>query len=302
MLLLTGCGVTPIKYDDSMLDGALINDTSLTDPTFRVSSRPDIDSLDRNKPIIICVHGYCACTYEWEEFRDYAQTDGRVYTSLVLLGAHGRDMKDFENSTWEQWQAPIMQEYDTLVKLGFKKISLAGSSTGGTLILEYLSRNAFDGKTVLPANFFFIDPLVVPSSKLLHIVNVVGPILGNSPVERKTDAEKRHWYTNRPASTLEELNELCELMRGKLESGISLPSGAKAICYKSDNDDSVDPVTALLIYKGLKDALGSKIEVQMVKSDFHVFTELKARAIVTEADKTLQKRVFGEMIEKTIAK
>jgi carboxylesterase len=300
--VLTGCGITPISYDNSMLDGPLINDTSLTDPTYRVSTRPDIDTLDRNCPVIICVHGYTACTYEWQEFRDFAQADGRVFTSLVLLGGHGRDIQDFENSTWEQWQAPIMQEFDTLVKLGFTRISLAGSSTGGTLILEYLGRDAFRGKAVFPQRFFFIDPIVVPSAKLLHIVPVVGPVLGNSPVERKTEAEKRHWYTNRPASTLEELNDLCELVRGKLENGVSLPGDARATCYKSDADETVDPVTALLIYKGLTNADGSKIDVQMMASNLHVFTELAARESVTDADKALQKRVFIEMIEKAVAK
>ena len=300
-LVMAGCGLNKITYDNSMLDGPLVNDSSLVDPTFRVSSRPDRDSLDRNKPVIICAHGYTACTYEWEEFRDFAQADGRVYTSLVLLGGHGRDIQDFENTTWQQWQAPIMEEYDSLVKLGFKHLCLAGSSTGGTLIMEYISRKAFDGKAVLPEKFFFIDPIVVPSSKLLHIISVVGPLLGNSPVERKTEAEKRHWYTNRPASTLEQLNDLCELMRSRLENGFSLPQDASATCYKSDVDDSVDPVTAVLIYKGLSDAKGAKIDVQMVRSDFHVFTQLAARVSVTAADRALQKRVFAEMIERSVA-
>jgi carboxylesterase len=299
-LLAVGCGITPIKYDNSMLDGPEVNDTSFSDPTFLLSTHPDLASFDRNRPVIICAHGYLACTYEWEEFRDYAMNNGQIYTSLVLLGAHGRDIEDFEGSTWKQWQAPIMAEYDTLVKLGFKRICLAGSSTGGTLLLEYLSRNAFNGKAVLPEEFFFIDPIVVPSAKLLHIVNVVGPILGNSPVERTTEAERRHWYTNRPASTLAELNSLCELMRDKLENGFSLPAGAHAKCYKSKVDDSVDPVTALLIYKGLTDDGGKKIDVEMVESDFHVFTQLASRITVDDADRELQKRVFDEMIKRAV--
>ena len=41
------CGITPIEYDDTYLDGALIQDTSLTDPTFQLSSHPEIDTFDR---------------------------------------------------------------------------------------------------------------------------------------------------------------------------------------------------------------------------------------------------------------
>jgi carboxylesterase len=302
LFAFSGCGINKISYDDSMLDGPRINDTSLVDPTFRVSSRPDAGSLDRARPVVVCVHGYSACTYEWEEFRDFARADGRVYTSLVLLGGHGRNIRDFETSTWRRWQAPIMEEFDSLVKLGFTRICLAGSSTGGTLIMEYISEKAFDGKSVPPEKFFFIDPIIVPSMKLLHMVDVVGPLVGNAPIEGMTEAEKRHWYTNRPASTLAELNDLCELMRSRLEEGFSLPAGASAICWKSDGDETVDPVSAVLVYKGLTDATGANIDVRMVRSDFHVITRLAGREKVTDADRRLQNQVFMEMIDRAVAK
>lgn len=300
--VLTGCGITPIEYDDTMLDGPLVNDTSFIDPTFLLSTHPQLDTFDRGKPVIICAHGYTACTYEWEEFRDYAATDGRAYTSLVLLGGHGRDIEDFDGSTWEEWQAPIMAEYDSLVNRGFTRISLAGSSTGGALLIEYLSRGAFDGKTVLPKEIFMIDPIVVPASKLLHIVSVAGPILGNSPQELIGEKQLRHWYTNRPSSTLAELNELIELLRGKLETGFSIPTGANAKCFKAKIDDSADPVTALLVYKGLKKADGGSIDVEMVESGLHVFTQLAARTEVTHQDSVLQERVFREMIDRVAAR
>jgi carboxylesterase len=169
------------------------------------------------------------------------------------------------------------------------------------LLLEYISRNAFSDEPIRPKEFFFIDPIIVPSTKLLHIVDVVGPILGNSPQEFTTDAEKQHWYTNRPASTLIQLNDLCVLMQGKLEDGFSLPSGARAKCYKSKTDPSVDPISALLIYKGLTDASGGKIDVEMEESNLHVFTQLAARAQVSNADRALQQRVFKEMIDRAVA-
>jgi len=300
VVLLGGCGITPISYDDTMIDGPLVDDTSFTDPTFLLSTHPGLDTINKNTPVIICAHGYTGCTFEWEEFREFAREDGRVLTSLVLLGAHGRDIEDFEGSTWKEWQAPIMEEYDALVGKGFTHISLAGSSTGGTLLLDYLSSNAFSKKTVLPEEMFFIDPIVVPSSKLLHIINVVGPMLGNSPVERTTEIEKRHWYTNRPANTLAELNSLCEHIRGKLEHGILLPKNTNAKCYKSEIDDAVDPVSALMIYKGLHGADGGKVDVEIVASEYHVFTQLASRTDADRDDEKLQIRVFNEMTEKVV--
>lgn len=298
--VIVSCGITPVEYDDTMLDGPLFNDISLTDKTYQLSTQPVLDTFNRETPVVICVHGYTACTFEWEEFRAFANEDGRVYTSLVLLGAHGRDIEDFEGSTWKEWQAPIMKEYDALVEKGFKRISLAGSSTGGALLIEYCSGKSFDTKSVKPEEIFLIDPIVIPSSKLLHLIGFVGPIIGNSPQERVTDIQKQHWYSNRPANTLDELNKLCELLRVKLEHGVKLPEGAHAKCYKSKIDDAVDPVSAVLIYKGLRKDDGGKIEVEMIDSDMHVFTQLAAREEVSVKDVENQQRVFREIIDKTV--
>lgn len=300
LLFVGNCGLTPIEYDDSMLDGPIVNDTSFTDPTFLLSTHPGLDTINRETPVIICVHGYTACTFEWQEFREFANNDGRILTSLVLLGGHGRTIQEFDGTTWEDWQAPIMKEYDALIAAGFTHISLAGSSTGGTLLLEYLSRTAFNNKTVIPEEIFMIDPIIIPASKLLHIIRVVGPIIKNSPVERQNEIQKRHWYTNRPASTLKELNELCEYMRIELEDGITLPKGTSAKCFKSKKDDSVDPISAIFIYKGLRDANGTAIDVEMVDSDFHVFTLLASRTAIDDSDRALQQRVFNEIAERVV--
>ena len=300
LVWMTGCGVTPIEYDDTMLDGPVVQDTSFTDSTFLLSTHPDRDTFDRERPVIICAHGYTACTYEWQEFREFARNDGRIYTSLVLLGGHGRSIEEFDGTTWEDWQKPIMDEYDSLVNQGYTRIGLAGSSTGGTLLIEYLSRGAFNDKEVIPQEIFMVDPIVIPTAKILKLVSVLGPILGNSPVELETDEQKRHWYTNRPTSTLDELNELIELVQGKLEDGFSLPKGAKAKCYKAEKDDLADPVSALLIYKGMTDADKNKIDVEMMDTDLHVFTHLESRTETSHADTLLQVRVFEEMIERMV--
>jgi len=300
--LFSGCGITPIEYDDTMLDGDVYQDTSLTDPTFLLSHHPQLDTFDRDKPVIICVHGYTATTFEWVEFRDFAHEDNRVYTSLVLMGGHGLNIDEFEKSTWEQWQKPVMKEYDRLVDEGFTHIGLAGSSTGGAVLLEYLGRGAFDNKEVKPEEFYFIDAIVVPSDKLLHIIGIVGPILGNSPSDPQNDLQRRHWYRNRPTSTLAELNELIERVQGQLEKGITLPDGAHAKCYKAEKDGLADPVSALLMYKGIKESDGGRIDVEIVPTGFHVFTQLAARENVTDKDRELQQRVFKEMVDRAVAR
>jgi len=297
--ILSGCNIVPVKYDDTMLDGPVINDTSLVDPTFRVSSHPDRATFDRTRPVIICVHGYGACTYEWEEFRDYViNNDIPVYTSLVLLGGHGRDIEDLIATTWKDWEKPVMDEYDSLVKMGFININFAVSSTGGAILIDYLSRNAFDSKPVKPENIFFIDAIVVPSNKLMTAINVLGPVLGNSPSEMNNPLAKAHWYTNRPSSSLVQLHDLCDLCRQKLEKGFRLPDCTYAKIYKSENDGSVDPISALMMYKGMFKSDGNRVDIQMVQSDLHVFTRLHARDYVSHADSVLQQATFKEIADK----
>lgn len=296
LVLLAHCS-TPVEYEDTWLDSPDVRDPSLTDPRYRVSTRPGLTAADRSRPVIIAAHGYTASTYEWEEFRAYAEANADVLVSLVLLGGHGRSVEAFQESTWEAWGRPILDEYEALVAQGYTNISLAGSSTGGALILEQLSRDVYDG-TVRPRHFFFIDAIVVPGDKFLTLISVVGPIIGNVQAE-PTEAERPHWYTNRPAETLDQLYDLLKRVRAELHDGIRLPEGAGATIYKTAQDETADPVSALYMYRGLREADGDRVGVQLFDSDLHVFTRLKGRdaSAYGPEDVARQQAVFQEMIE-----
>jgi carboxylesterase len=262
------------------------------------------DSEKAGKHVIIAVHGFIASTYEWQEFRNYADSsqtaNGNVLVSLVLLGAHGISLDAFQSSSWKDWGKPILTEYDTLVKEGYKNISFACASTGCALLMQYI----YDGNfTAVPPKWMFqIDPIVVPSAKLLSLIDLVGPILGNSP-NPGSDEENRHWYVNRPQEDLKQLYELVNRVKNELESGFNLPKNADAKVYKSKKDRSADPVGALLIYKGMRKSDGSRIEAEMLDSRLHVVTRLKGRdPEPSAADSALQTRIFKEMIDKSLAK
>lgn len=292
-LLVGGCAREP-EYGDDWMDSPLTQDPALSDSSSLVSTRPGLTAVDRQRPVIIAAHGFSASTYEWGEFRTYAEANSDVLVSLVLLGGHGRDLDTFEASTWEEWGAPILAEYHALAAQGFTNLSLAGASTGGTLLLEQLSRNAYD-RVNPPDELFFIDALVVSTSKMLRYARQVGPLIGNVPWE-PSETERRHWYTNRPWRTLAELNDLLMKVRRSLRQGISLPEGTRATVWKTTGDEVVDPVSA----DWIKDGLRGPVEVQMIESDIHVITRLRARTdgVVTESDRRWQHRIFDEMIQK----
>jgi len=294
LLFVVSCskeGKLPPIDNSTDLDGTIIQDSSITYPErFLLSSAiPFINGLDLNTPILICAHGFSATTFEWLEMRDYAKSNG-FYTSLVLLGGHGTNYNDFKQASWEDWQQPIIKEYNKLVDLGFSNISIVGSSTGAPLILDALYKNKFKSNNL--KSIFFIDPIVVPSNKTLSLVKVLGPLLSYTETTF-APGEVGFWYRFRPYQALEQLNDLTKKVRKKLEKGIILPSNVQCIVYKSQKDDAADPISSVLLEKGISG--GNGITVKMIDSDLHVVTRLLGRLEVSSKDQANQSIVFEEI-------
>ncbi len=294
---LVSCNPTP-DITNTMLDsGNFKYDVSDSLQRHLVSEYiPSPTEAQKNTPVLIAAHGYTATTFEWDEFRNYADSAGTFYVSQVLLGGHGTSYADFKTTSWEGWQQSIKDEYSRLSNLGFKKIYLAGSSTGAPLIINLVKSGFFAGYTA-PKGIFLVDPIIVSSNKTLTMVGLLGPVLGYTSVELSAGEEHR-WYVYRPQETLKQLMTLINLTRLDLEKGITLPAGTYMKVYKSRTDDVADPVSALLIYKGMKTATGGQIDAELVDSKIHVFTRLRGREGVTAADYALQHKVFKEMEDK----
>lgn len=294
ILLLLACGKNPV-VEDTMLDGDVIFDATLYDPASVLISlsHANPSGADLSKPVIIAAHGYTATTFEWQEFRDWADAQGDILVSQVLLGGHGRDYESFKASTWKDWKAPILAEYQALHELGFTNINLIGSSTGCPLIVKLLADDAFND-FVTPNEVFLVDPMVIPSNKLLSIISVVGPMLGYTETEI-TDGTRNYWYTFRPQETLQELMEVASVVRVDLEDGIILPDNTQLKVYKSSRDASADPIGAVMLYKGMELSDGGKIQVEMFDSDRHVMTRLAARDDLTQSDIDIQLNIFRDV-------
>jgi carboxylesterase len=276
------------------LDGTKINDSSLSHPaSFLLSAAiPSPTPADLSKPVVIAAHGFSASTFEWTEFRDWAKAENNFYTSIVLLGGHGRDYADFKAASWEDWQAPIITEYNKLRGLGYKKINIVGSSTGCPLVLDMVASGKISPDVL--KHLFFIDPIIIPSNKTLSLVSVVGPVISYTTTSLDP-GENGFWYKYRPQQALKELNDITREERKKLEKGITLPSGVTLKVYKAEKDDAADPASAVLLQKGIKLADGSGIDVEMVNSNIHVFTRLHGRATITADEKNLQLKTFEEI-------
>lgn len=294
ILLFASCGKEPDIDNNSMLDGDQIFDPSLYDSSkYLVSvAIENPTTKDIQTPVVIAVHGYSATTYEWDEFRDYADSKGDIYVSQVLLGGHGRTYEDFKNASWQDWQASILDEYNALKAKGYAKISFAGSSAACPLMLDLIKEGKI-GRNGLE-HIFLIDPIVISSDKLISIVGLVGPMLGYTETNM-TDEEEGHWYHFRPQETLQELKDLIEKARKDLENGYYLPTGTDMKVYKSTKDPTADAVSAVLIYKGLKNSDKTPVDIKMLDSELHVITRLKGRENVSQHDRDIQRLVFDDM-------
>ncbi|MGB1003991.1 MAG: alpha/beta hydrolase [Salibacteraceae bacterium] len=280
---------------DDLLDGEIIFDASLYKPEeFLVSEKyPSPTASDLEKHILIAVHGYSASTFEWQEFQDWTDTTGNYRVSQVLLDGHGRTYDDFKNATWRDWKSAITREYEALEALGYTKISLVGSSTGGPLILEMVSSGYFQSH-VNPKNIFLVDPIVVSAIKAQSVAEIIGPMLGYVTSDVDGD-EKKYWYTYRPHETVTQLNTLMREVRGDLESGYNLPQDTYLKSYHSVNDPTASSASTVLIYKGLKTYTGNAIDAEIIPLDIHVFTRLELRENVTDEQRKYQLHAFEEM-------
>jgi carboxylesterase len=285
---------SPPINDAVDLDGMQVNDSSLANPErFLVSAAYSLNnSFDKEKPVIITAHGFTASTFEWLEFAQFAASDNDFYVSRVLLGGHGRNFEAFKNSRWEDWQQPIINEYNLLRNLGFKNISLAGASTGCPLILNAIKDNKIN--TDVLSHVFFIDPIVIPSNKDLSLIGALGSTIGYVATTMEV-GEDGFWYKYRPYQALQQLNDFTIKTRKDLEQGIVLPDDVTMTVYKSREDGSADPLSAVLLKKGVKRNNGEEIKVKILDSNVHVLTRLTGRNIITANDRKIQQEIFNEI-------
>lgn len=283
-----------------MVDGGTLFDPSIYNPEKYLVSKaiPTPTAEQARKPVIIACHGYSATTFEWDEFRSWANGRTDFYLSQVLLGGHGRSYEDFKKSTWHDWQAAIEAEYDALVKAGYQNISLLSSSTSGPLMLELISSGYFSNRPA-PRNLLLVDPIVIPSDKTLSLVKALGPMLGYVEADQPA-TEDKVYYHFRPQETLQQLQDLLATVRKDLEKGVTLPSNCNLKVYKSKKDSSADPVSAVLIYQGVKLANGQSPEVELIDSDLHVYTRLNLRENVTTKDRENQTATFIDIISRVL--
>ena len=167
-------------------------------------------------------------------------------------------------------------------------------------LIVHLFTNGFFEANGAPNEVFLIDPIVVSGNKTLVLVDLLGPVLGYTTTDLD-EGEKGKWYVYRPQESLRQLMALIDLTRRNLEKGITLTPGTRLKIYKSEIDRTADPVSAVMLHKGLRTATGAKVDVEMIPSDLHVFTRLRGRDRITPENRTQQQAAFNEIKNRVIS-
>jgi carboxylesterase len=294
LIAFAGCKKTPI-IPASDLGGGQIFDPSTYNPAkYLVSvANPNPNATDALKPVIIACHGYSATTFEWDEFRAWSAGRTDYFISQVLLAGHGTTYADFKAATWHDWQASIAAEYNKLVGEGYKNIDFAASSTSCTLILDMIHAGFFNnaGTTV---HIFLVDPIIIPADKNLSLIGILGPMLGYV-TSNNAPGEEQYYYHYRPQESLQQLENVMNVARKELQDGFTLPKNIYLKVYKSIKDPTSDPVSAVLIYNGIKTYNGGRIDLDLINSNLHVFTRLDLVPGVTAQDKANQVYAFTDI-------
>lgn len=291
---------TPVIYEDTWMDSPLTRDISLENPDHILSQRypnPTPEILQR--PVIIACHGYTASTFEWLELKTFAESRSDVLVSLVPLGGHGRDVHRFAESSWEDWGQPILDEYNALIKKGYRNINFIGSSAGALLLAHYLASGAFSDHP--PGSIVLVDPFLIPQRKELSLIPYLGWLIGNIPAsETRNPVMRRHWYNNHPVATLKELHELIQTVATEIEVGLPLPATTLVI-YQSSGDRVSDPDGAWQLARKFYYNDGKPVQLNIIHSPHHVFTHGLARdeGAWTSADRQIQEQTFRDIIRLT---
>lgn len=88
---------------------------------------------------------------------------------------------------------------------------------------------------------------------------------------------------------------MLNVVRKELQAGFSLPANVYLKVYKSEKDPTADPVSAVLIYNGLKTHNGNRIDLEFIHSQIHVFTRLSLVPNVTSRDIQNQQYAFTDI-------
>lgn len=263
-------------------------------PPILLSKAQAPDEASKSLPVVITVHGFGATNYETQYAADFLKARGFL-VSLPNMGGHGEaSLEQFASATWLDWGRPIAEEYNALKALGYRDVQFLTVSTGGPVVMELLSRKQF--QVAEPKRISMVAPILDSYDKLLGGVGLLQFLGARGRPTKKTGTNVGKFYSDWPASSLRQLVDLTEVMKGRLRTGITVSDDTRIQIFQSDGDTTVDPVSADLWASGIK---GGLVAVYRLNSSKHVPIGMEnidnGKSDFTPQDLALRDRILAQI-------
>ena len=186
---------------------------------------------------VLLTHGFEASPNEVRELAEYlANRNVTVY--VVRLRGHGTDIKELDNTKWQDWYSDYVNGYNELSKKT-KKIFVAGHSLGGTLALYLTERKDTSGVISLASPIGLQDKRAEYAWLIKYFKKY--------EARNVTEEEKKFYYDKYSSAGVEQLVKFIHIYKKDLQK-ITEP----VLITQLSNDTKIDLNNANYIYENVK--------------------------------------------------
>ena len=216
------------------------------------------NSQNKEKSVVICLHGWTATTYESKPIGDAIFQSG-IDSAGPLLPGHGFKensvaKKKLSKIKYTDWISSVSHEIKQARKK-YKKVFIYGQSMGGALALNAASEGLVDACAV-----------TAPAIKLPFYVNIIGPIFGFMNIFRKKKTNQNFFNEEYSFESFKSANELRKLAK-TVQNNLGKIKCPILVCH-SKKDSAIDPVVTEII----KEKAKGTVEIAWFNDSEHSMT------------------------------
>ncbi|MEZ4364469.1 MAG: alpha/beta fold hydrolase [Kofleriaceae bacterium] len=169
---------------------------------------------------VLCLHGFTSTPFEVRSLGESLQRRGFTAVGPLLPG-HGTSASDLDATTWHDWSAAVLSEYQRLAAR-FDRVAVLGQSMGGLLALHLAAAQPSVAAVATLAAPLWLRPLarrVVawtrPGAWLHGRLREVRKLRGSDVA----DPEVKATYPSYQTIPIQALHSLCDFM-GHVEAAL----------------------------------------------------------------------------------
>lgn len=217
---------------------------------------------------IVLVHGFTGAPPEMRLLGEFLHERGDFTVLGVRLPGHGTCLEELESTVWIDWYGAV-EDGVMLLRKSCAHVYIAGLSMGGLLAMKAAAELPVEKAAFLAAPIFLRDRRV-PFIRLLRY------FIKRIKKRRRTyDVPEQYLqgYDEIPTRPIPSLLSLISLCKKEYLGKIKIP----ILIIQSERDHTVNPKSALYIYRRLKKVSPKNKEIFWLGDSGHILTLDMAR-------------------------